>query len=88
METKKKLGQGQYFPQLEQSGNPEIWNSYNGVTERRKIGADVLCALISNANSMKMITEHYGVIEAEKTHEIMVKTALSITDEYLRQEAE
>jgi hypothetical protein len=81
METKTKLGQGQYFTQLEQSGNPEVWNSYNGITIRQKLGSDVLCALLSNPNNNKGI--YY-----ESDRQSIVLKALSITDTFLKLESE
>lgn len=75
----EKLGQEPAFPTLEQdfvSGN-SVWNTTAGMTKRQLIAKDILCAILSN--SRDNYTELDNLID--------VKVSLSITDEFLRQEA-
>ena len=83
METKTKLGQNPAYPTLEQSGYGG-WNTFPGMTERQKIAADVLCALIKSGKyDIRLDVEG----EAVYNH-IVCKRALSITDTFLELESE
>jgi hypothetical protein len=93
METKTKLGQSPYFPAIVRYENRMPVESYQvgnydanfmGMTQRRKIAADVLCALIKSGKyDIRLDVEG----EAVYNH-IVCKRALSITDTFLKHESE
>ena len=79
METKNKLGQSPAYGNIGKSRDRE----YPGMTERRKIASDVLCALIaSGTNSI------YLHKDDPEFDELISKRALSITDTFLKLESE
>lgn len=83
---KEKLGIEQAFPILEQSGNPEIWNSYNGISKRLLLAKDIAAGLLSNPNV------NYGTdkdrLSFPNNNKMFVHIVYTIVDELLTQENE
>ena len=79
-----KLGKEPAFPEFEQSGNPNIWNLYPGMSKRFYAACAAMQGIITNSgfywqgNGMENLK---GV-----TSELAAKLAYEYADELLKQE--
>jgi hypothetical protein len=84
----KKLGQEPAFPTIEQSGNPEYWNTYAGISKRLYIATIAIQGILASPTLGDRLAKQFSGASNEETYGIVEKVAqiINVTNQELAEQ--